>query len=55
MYLLRTWRSQDVLWKMLETGAVALLPLAFPDLARMRALMKKYRDLPMDMAFTLIP
>jgi len=50
MYLLRTWRSQEVLWKMLETGAVALLPLALPDLARMRTLMKKYRDLPMDLA-----
>ncbi len=50
MYLLHTWRSQEVLWKMLETGALAVLPLALPDLARMRALMKKYRDLPMDLA-----
>jgi hypothetical protein len=50
MYLLGTWRSQDVLWRMLDTGAVGLLPLAAPDLARMRSLMRKYRDLPMDLA-----
>ena len=50
MYLLRTWRSQEVLWKMLDTGGLELLPLEGADLPRMRALMKKYRDLPMDLA-----
>ena len=50
MYLLRTWRSQEVLWKMLDTGGLELLPLEGADLPRLRALMKKYRDLPMDLA-----
>lgn len=50
MYLLNAWRSQEALWKMLETEALAVLPLGPSDLARMHALMKKYRDLPMDLA-----
>jgi predicted nucleic acid-binding protein len=50
MYLLRDWRSQDVLWKMLDSDALVLLPLEKADLPRMRTLMGKYRDLPMDLA-----
>ena len=50
MYLLRAWRSQEVLWNMLDTGGLEILPLESADLPRMRALMKKYRDLPMDLA-----
>lgn len=51
MYLLRTsWAAQQALWEMLERGAVTLIPLAIDDVPRMRDLMGKYRDLPMDFA-----
>jgi predicted nucleic acid-binding protein len=51
MYLLGfSWRAQDALWELLERGAVTLLSLEARDFARMRELMKKYRDLPMDLA-----
>ncbi len=51
MYLLGfSWRAQDALWEMLETGAVKLLPLDASDAPRLRELMRKYRDLPMDLA-----
>jgi hypothetical protein len=51
MYLLSfSHQAQDALWEMLETGVVNLLPLDRSDVPRMRALMEKYGDLPMDMA-----
>jgi len=51
MYLLGfSWRAQDALWEFLERGGVTLLTLDSRDLARMRELMKKYNDLPMDLA-----
>jgi len=51
MYLLRgSWRAQQTLWSRLETTALALAPLDERDAPRMRALMEKYRDLPMDLA-----
>jgi len=51
MYLLDfSWRAQDALWEFLERGGATLLPLDVQDLARMRELMKKYHDLPMDLA-----
>lgn len=51
MYLLDfSWSAQEGLWEMLETGAVALLPLEGDDVPRMKQLMEKYRDLPMDLA-----
>ena len=51
MYLLgSTWRGQKALWSRLETGALALAPLDEDDAPRMRELMEKYRDLPMDLA-----
>lgn len=51
MYLLgRSWRAQEALWSRLETGALTLAPLDAGDATRMRALMEKYRDLPMDFA-----
>lgn len=50
MYLLSfSSRAQAALWEMLETDAVRLLPLDHSDVPRMKALMEKYRDLPMDM------
>lgn len=51
MYLLRAyWAAQDALWEMLATGAVQLLPLGRDDFGRMRELMRRYRNLPMDVA-----
>jgi predicted nucleic acid-binding protein len=51
MYLLNfSWKAQEALWEMLERGVVVLLSLEESDLLRMRELMKKYRDLPMDLA-----
>lgn len=51
MYLLNfSWKAQEALWEMLERGVVALLPVETQELSRMRELMKKYKDLPMDLA-----
>jgi hypothetical protein len=51
MYLLGfSWRAQDALWEFLERGAVTLLSVESADFARIRELMKKYKDLPMDLA-----
>jgi predicted nucleic acid-binding protein len=50
MYLLSSWRAQEALWEILETGAIQLLPLEQADIAPMKGLMEKYRDLPMDLA-----
>ncbi|MBI4278530.1 MAG: PIN domain-containing protein [Armatimonadetes bacterium] len=51
MYLLGfSWEAQDALWAMLDAGDVLLLPLERTDISRMRQLMWKYRDLPMDLA-----
>jgi predicted nucleic acid-binding protein len=51
MYLLNfSWDGQVALWEMIEAGAVEILPLGTDDVPRMRELMRKYRDLPMDLA-----
>ena len=51
MYLLSfSWKAQDALWEMVETEAVQILPLDNNDVPRMKELMRKYRDLPMDLA-----
>jgi uncharacterized protein len=51
MYLLSFfWKAQEALWEMLDRGVIQLLPLAGEDMSRMRELMKKYKDLPMDLA-----
>lgn len=51
MYLLgSSWRGQKALWSRVETGALTLAPLDESDAPRMRELMEKYRDLPMDLA-----
>jgi uncharacterized protein len=42
--------AQDALWRLLEGDTVKLLPLDRSDVTRMRELMRKYRDLPMDLA-----
>lgn len=51
MYLLNfSWPAQEALWEWIETGIVGVLPLEKEDASRMKELMKKYRDLPMDFA-----
>lgn len=53
MYLLGSaggWKAQEALWKLLERGDLQLVPLDDALQSRTRALMTKYRDLPMDLA-----
>lgn len=51
MYLLRSSaQAQRALWDMLGVGGVQLVELRIDDCPRMRELMWKYRDLPMDLA-----
>lgn len=51
MYLLRgSWQAQKALWSRLETDALTLVSLDRGDASRMRELMEKFRDLPMDLA-----
>jgi uncharacterized protein len=51
MYLLGfSTKAQDALWRLLEVDAVRILPLDASDAPRMRDLMRKYKDLPMDLA-----
>jgi hypothetical protein len=51
MYFLRiSPHLQDLLWRMLESGTLRIADLHADDCARMRHLMRKYRDLPMDLA-----
>ena len=51
MYLLGfSSRAQDALWEMVDGETLALAALDRHDASRMQALMRKYRDLPMDLA-----
>lgn len=51
LYLLDfSWEAQDAVWDMLEEGGITLIALYAADVPRMRELMRKYRDLPMDVA-----
>ena len=51
MFLLeRLPAGQEAVWDMLERRAVRLLPLSEDDVPRMRELMRKYRNRPMDTA-----
>jgi predicted nucleic acid-binding protein len=51
MYLLNfSWPAQRALWEMVETDALGLAGLDDQDAPRMKTLMQKYRDLPMDLA-----
>jgi len=51
MHLLRfSWAAQDALWDLIATEALRLIPIDITDVPRMRQLMQKYRDLPMDLA-----
>ena len=51
MYLLGDLpKAQEALWEMLARGVLQLLPLDLTDIPRMRELMNKYADRPMDLA-----
>jgi uncharacterized protein len=51
MYLLNgSWPGQKALWSHLETHVLTLASLDESDAPRMRELMEKFRDLPMDLA-----
>lgn len=51
MHLLRfSWEAQDALWDLIVTHALRLIPIDTTDVPRMRQLMHKYKDLPMDLA-----
>lgn len=51
MYLLRPFQNgQEALWEMVEAEALDILPLDRADVPRMRDLMRKYKNLPMDLA-----
>lgn len=43
-------KAQEALWEMLARGVLQLLSLDFADFPRMRELMSKYADRPMDLA-----
>jgi uncharacterized protein len=51
MYLLNfSWKAQEALWQMLDRRVLILLPLDQNDFPRIQDLMRKYKDLPMDLA-----
>lgn len=51
MYLLSfSWEAQVALWETIETEVLVILALDRGDAPRMKELMRKYRDLPMDLA-----
>ena len=51
MYLLGfSANAQDALWEMLDTDALWMADFGEADCERARYLMRKYRDLPMDLA-----
>ena len=51
VYLVQRWpTAQSRMLGLVETGDLRILPLGREDMPRIRALMDKYRDLPMDLA-----
>ncbi len=51
MYLLADLpKAQEALWEMIDRGALQLLTLDAGDVPRIRELMKKYANRPMDLA-----
>ena len=51
MYLLSfSGAAQDALWEWFKRDAMSLAALFAADIPRIQQLMKKYRDLPMDLA-----
>lgn len=50
LYQLRGWQAQDILWQFVERKALILHRHTFTKQSRMRELMRKYQDIPMDLA-----
>jgi predicted nucleic acid-binding protein len=51
VYLVGRWpHAQDAIMAQVESGVIRVLSLGRDDVSRLRALMEKYRDLPMDLA-----
>lgn len=50
LHQLRGWQAQNILWQFVEREALALHSNTFKEQIRMKELMKKYRDVPMDLA-----
>jgi predicted nucleic acid-binding protein len=51
MYLLSfSGAAQDTLWEILESDAIRMADLNEEDYPRLQQLLRKYRDLPMDLA-----
>src|SRR5262249_29129495 len=53
MYLLGEaggWTAQDALWRLVHNGDLVIAEQDAEESARMRALMEKYKDRPMDLA-----
>ena len=46
----RGWKGQADLWRLVEVGHLQVHAFTSEDLERMRELMEKYRDTPMDLA-----
>ncbi len=50
-YLLNfSWKAQDNLWEFVARGGIEIIELEGGAVERCRALMSKYKDLPMDLA-----
>jgi uncharacterized protein len=45
-----SWQAQDRLFELVARGVLSFLPLDEADMPRVRELMARYRDLPMDFA-----
>ena len=43
-------KAQDALMEMIHRASIAIAPLSIDDVPRMRTLMGKYQDVPMDLA-----
>jgi hypothetical protein len=43
-------KAQDNVWEMIVRGGVEILPVGLDDVPRIRELMQKYSDRPMDLA-----
>jgi predicted nucleic acid-binding protein len=44
------WRAHSALWRLFEGGQLRIIELGTTEQRRMRDLMEKYRDVPMDLA-----
>jgi predicted nucleic acid-binding protein len=45
-----SWQAQDNLWEFMLRGGIEIFPIDAKMQSRCRVLMKKYKDLPMDLA-----